>query len=74
MAEAPPTGLKVENLRCIGAYVLDCNIVVSMFKLQLRYYIHFRTNILGKAWTPLFPSYGLNSTTTVLLQDDFGIK
>ena len=28
--------------------VLDCNILVSEFELQLRYYVHFRTNTLGK--------------------------
>ena len=30
------------------ANVLGCNIVVSEFELQLRYYIHFQTNTLGK--------------------------
>ena len=30
------------------SYVLDCNIVVSVFELQSRYYIHFRTNTLDK--------------------------
>ena len=32
--------------------VLDCRIVVSEFELQLRYYIHFRTNTLGKGMNP----------------------
>ena len=35
---------------------LDCRIIVSKFELQLCYYIHFQTNILGKMgklWTPL---------------------
>ena len=31
---------------------LDYGIVVSEFKLQLRYYIHFRTNTLGKSMNP----------------------
>ena len=36
------------------ANVLDCDIVVSEFELQLRYYIHFRTNTHGgKVWLPL---------------------
>ena len=38
---------------------MECRIVVSEFVLQSRYYVLFRANIL--------PSYGLNSTTTVLL-------
>ena len=33
--------------------VMDCGIVVSEFKLQLRYYGHFRTNTLGKGMKPL---------------------
>ena len=48
---------------------LNCDIVVSEFKLQSRYYIYFQTNILGKTMKYLiFPSYRLNSTTTVPLQ------
>ena len=31
---------------------LDCGIVVREFELQLRYYIHFRTNTLGKGMNP----------------------
>ena len=27
---------------------MDCRIVVSEFVLQLRYYVHFRANTLGK--------------------------
>ena len=30
------------------ANVLDCDLFVNEFKLQLRYYVHFRTNTLGK--------------------------
>ena len=33
----------------IVANVLNCDIVVSEFKLQLHYYIHFWTNTLGKS-------------------------
>ena len=32
---------------------LDCRIIVSEFKLQSRYYIHFQTNALGKDMNPL---------------------
>ena len=32
----------------VVVYVLDCNIIVSKFELQSRYYIHFWTNTLGK--------------------------
>ena len=51
------------------ANVLDCDIVVSEFELQSRYNIHFHTNTFWKGMTPSYsPRYGLNSTTTVLLQ------
>ena len=43
---------------------MDCGIVVSEFVLQSRYYVHFRA-IRGYE-PPYPPSYGLNSTTTVL--------
>ena len=47
---------------------MDCGIVVCEFVLQSRYYVHFRANTLGKGINPSYPpSYGLNSTTTVLL-------
>ena len=35
--------------------VMDCGIVVSEFVLQLRYYVHFWENTLGKG---INPSYG----------------
>ena len=35
------------------ANVLDCNIVVSKFKLLLCYYVHFQTNTLGKGMNSL---------------------
>ena len=39
----------------------------NKFKLQLRYYIHFQINILGKDIEHTYPSsYGLNSITAVL--------
>ena len=33
----------------VVAKVLDCDIVRSEFELQSRYYVHFRTNTLGKS-------------------------
>ena len=52
----------------IMANVMDCNFVVSEFKFQLCY-IHLQINTLEKAMNTLVPFiYGLNSTTTVLLQ------
>ena len=48
--------------------VMNCDIVVSEFKLQPHYYIHFRINIPGDVWTPYPTSYGLNNTMNVLLQ------
>ena len=48
---------------------LDCNIIVSKFKLPSCTYIHFWTNILAKGMNLLIPpGYVLNSNTTVLLQ------
>ena len=32
---------------------MDCGIVVSEFKLQSRYYVHFYSNTLGKSMNPL---------------------
>ena len=34
--------------------MMDCEIVESEFELQLRYYVHFQTNTLGKGMNPLF--------------------
>ena len=31
---------------------LECGIVVIVFELQSRYYVHFRTNTLGKGMNP----------------------
>ena len=46
--------------------MLECSIVVSNFKLQLYYYIHFQTNTLEKRYeSPNSSSYGLNSVITV---------
>ena len=54
--------------RGVMVKAMDCGIVVHEFVLLSRYYVHFRLN---KPWeryeSPYPPSYGLNSTTTVLL-------
>ena len=57
--------------RGVMVKAMDCRIVVSEFVLQSRYFVHFRANTLGKErYEPLYPpSYGLNSTTTVLLRE-----
>ena len=48
------------------AEVLNCNLEESEFRLQLRFYIHFWTNALGKDMDVLIPpSDGLNSNTAV---------
>ena len=36
----------------LGTNVQNCNIVVSMFELQWRYFVHFRTKTLGKDMKP----------------------
>ena len=41
--------------RGVMVKALDCGIVVSEFELQSRYYVHFRTNTLGKVMSPLIP-------------------
>ena len=47
---------------------MDCGIVVSEFVLKSRSSVHFWANTLGKGMNlPYPPSYGLNSTITVLL-------
>ena len=54
--------------RGVMVKTMDCGIVVSEFELQSRHYVYFRTNTLGKDMNPPYPpSYGVNSTTTVLL-------
>ena len=54
--------------RGVMVKAMDCGIVVREFVLQSRYYVHFRANTLGERYEPPYPpSYGLNSTTTVLL-------
>ena len=38
---------------------MDCEIVVSEFKFQSRYHVHFRKNTLGKDMNPfILPAMG----------------
>ena len=46
------------------ANMLDCDIVISEFKLQSRYYIHFRSNTLGKGMNR-FSAFWLGHLTFV---------
>ena len=47
--------------------VLDCDILVSEFELQSRYYIYFRATTLGKDMNPLTTtSNKLNSIIAIL--------
>ena len=53
--------------RVVMVKAMDCGIVVTAFEFQSCYYVHFRTETLGKGiYSHIFP--GLNSTTTVLLE------
>ena len=54
--------------RGVMVKALDCGIVVREFVLQSRYYVHFLANTPWERYEPPYPpSYGLNSTTTILL-------
>ena len=53
----------------IVANMLHYDIIVNRFELQLRYYIHFRTNIIRKGMNPFIPGYESDSTTTVLSKE-----
>ena len=61
-----------QNLRGVVANVLDCDVTVSEFELQLHYYVHFRTNILRKSMNPLTPLALLSPQ--FFYKDSFGIK
>ena len=53
--------------RGVMVKAMNFGIVVREFVLQSRYYVHFRANTLGKGMNPSYsPSYGSNSTTTVI--------
>ena len=45
--------------RGVMVKAMDCGILVSEFVFQSRYYVHFRTNTLGKGMNPLIlPAMG----------------
>ena len=44
---------KARRPRCVMVKAMNCGNAVSEFELKLGYYIHFRTNTLGKDWNPL---------------------
>ena len=55
----PSTRMDLGCLRGVMVKAMDCEIVVSEFELQLRYYVHFRTNTRGKGMNPLIlPTMG----------------
>ena len=57
---------KRESHWSIMAEMMDYGHKVIEFELQSRYYVHFRTNTLGKVMNPLIsPRYGFNSTTVL---------
>ena len=58
--------------RSVMVKVLECGILVSGFELQLRYYVHIRTNTLRKGMNPLILLATDYITTTALLYRDIG--
>ena len=57
----------------VVANMLDCNIIVSEFKLQSNYYIHFRT--LRKGMKPLItPAMDGRVPLQFFYKDGFAIK
>ena len=60
------------SLHGVMAKMQNCNITVSRFELQQRYYVHFRINSLGEDMNPL-----ITPVMRLLLsfyKDGFGIK
>ena len=49
----------MEGPRGVMVKALDCEIVVSEFELQSHYYVHFRTNTLGKGMNLFILPMGL---------------
>ena len=58
----------------IVANVLNWDIVVSKFKLQLSYYIPFQTNNLEKDMSPLILQAMVWIVSLFFYKNDFGIK
>ena len=44
------------SLHGVMVNVLDCSLEVCKFKLQSRYYVHIRSNTLGKSMKFIFPA------------------
>ena len=56
--------------RGVMVKAMDRGIVVNEFKIHSNYYVHFWINTIGERYEPAYPpNYGLNSTTTVLLEE-----
>ena len=54
---------------------MECGIAVSEFVLQLRYYVHFRANTIGKGMNSLIlPAMGWIVLLLFFLENGFGIK
>ena len=54
---------------------MDCEIEVSDFVLQSRYYVHFRTNTLGRGMNPfILPAMGYIAPLLFFLEKIFAIK
>ena len=43
------------SLSCVVVNALHCDIVISEFEIQSRYYVHFRTNTLERCMNLLIP-------------------
>ena len=54
---------------------MECGIVVSEFKLQSRYYVHFQANYLRKGMNPLILlAMGKIIPLLIFSENGFGIK
>ena len=54
---------------------MDCGLVVRELVLQSRYYVHFRTNTLGKGMNPvILPAMGYIVPLLFFYENGFGIK
>ena len=66
--------MKGGNSHGIVAYILDYDIVVNEFKLQLCYNVHYLFNTLRKGVSSIIlPTNRLNSTITVFLNQLIGL-
>ena len=61
--------------RGVVANILDWHIIVSEFDFLSCYYVHFRTNALGKGMNSLIPlAMGWIVALLLFYKDDFHIK